>query len=80
MTTALQDVNVACFVVEAGLDFGAADVIVSNTGTAYVLEINTAPRLNDTGLEIYVERFANLIAPPPRIMTAVRRGLNYFWS
>ena len=64
----------------AGLDFGAADVIVSNTGTAYVLEINTAPRLNDTGLEIYVERFANLIAPPPRIMTAVRRGLNYFWS
>jgi D-alanine-D-alanine ligase-like ATP-grasp enzyme len=30
----------------AGLDFGAADVIVDGTGKAYTLEVNTAPWLS----------------------------------
>jgi hypothetical protein len=39
----------------SGLDFGAVDVIVDNRGTAYVLEINTAPGLkfNDDGSPSY---------------------------
>jgi predicted ATP-grasp superfamily ATP-dependent carboligase len=39
----------------SGLDFGAVDVIVDNSGTSYVLEINTAPGLkyNDDGTPSY---------------------------
>lgn len=42
-----------------GLDFGAVDVIYNEReGSAYVLEINTAPGLTGTTLEGYKERFA----------------------
>lgn len=36
-----------------GLTFGAVDVLVSNTGQPYVLEVNSAPRLNKYGRQLY---------------------------
>lgn len=36
-----------------GLEFGAVDMLISADGKPYVLEVNTAPRLNSIGLEIY---------------------------
>lgn len=38
-----------------GLDFGAVDIIVDKTGTAYVLEINTAPGLEGQTIKSYIE-------------------------
>jgi len=38
-----------------GLDFGAVDLIVSDTGIPYVLEVNTGPSLVDSGIEKYGE-------------------------
>jgi len=40
-----------------GLDFGAVDLIISDDGNAYVLEVNTGPSLIDNGLDIYEEKF-----------------------
>lgn len=39
----------------AGLNFGAVDIIISDEGYPYVLEVNTAPGLHtDSGFEAYV--------------------------
>ncbi|MEM2260808.1 MAG: hypothetical protein QXK24_00005, partial [Ignisphaera sp.] len=35
------------------LDFGAVDVLVGEDNTPYILEINTAPRLNKYGIQLY---------------------------
>lgn len=43
------------------LDFGAVDMIVSESGDPYVLEVNTAPSLNDTNLELYCEQFEQML-------------------
>jgi hypothetical protein len=43
-----------------GLDFGAVDVIrEEETGDHYVLEVNSAPSLDEANLERYGERFAD---------------------
>lgn len=47
-----------------GLDFGAVDVVMTSRGTAKVLEVNTAPALENTTLERYVnaiKEYANEI-------------------
>lgn len=38
-----------------GLDFGAADVLESDAGLVYVLEVNTAPRLRGEKLDMWAE-------------------------
>lgn len=43
-----------------GLDFGAVDVIMSEDGDPYVLEVNTAPSLDETNMEIYGDAFAEM--------------------
>lgn len=48
-------------VTNLGLNFGAVDLIVSDDGIPYVLEINTAPALGDTSLDVYVEKFKEII-------------------
>lgn len=40
-----------------GLDFGAMDVILGRDGKAYVLEVNSAPGIEQTTLKKYVEAF-----------------------
>jgi glutathione synthase/RimK-type ligase-like ATP-grasp enzyme len=41
---------------EIGLDFGAVDIVVhKQTGKAYVLEVNSAPGLQGTTVEIYAK-------------------------
>lgn len=44
-----------------GLDFGAVDMVISDDGNPYVLEINTGPSLIENGLEIYEQKFRNVI-------------------
>jgi glutathione synthase/RimK-type ligase-like ATP-grasp enzyme len=44
-----------------GLDFGAVDVILSDRGEGYVLEVNTGPSLSDNSLEIYARKFAEIL-------------------
>lgn len=44
-----------------GLDFGAVDVIYTKGNKALVLEINTAPAMQGTTIEKYVEAFSNLM-------------------
>lgn len=60
----IQDVNPPVYVVQqaqlvmqvVGLDFGAVDIVWNQReGKAYVLEINTAPGLEGTTLDRYVE-------------------------
>ena len=47
-------------VIEAGLDFGAVDVIYNvHHKKAYVLEVNTAPGLEGTTLEVYARAISN---------------------
>lgn len=41
----------------SGLDFGAVDVIVKRDGTAFVLEVNTAPGLTGQTVTNYAEAF-----------------------
>jgi glutathione synthase/RimK-type ligase-like ATP-grasp enzyme len=50
-----------------GLDFGAVDLIISDSGHPYVLEVNTGPALveSEHGVEIYVEEFRRLIQNGP---------------
>lgn len=53
---------VAMGAVEAlDLHFGAVDMIIGEDGDAYILEVNTAPSLNDTNLEIYGDEFAEML-------------------
>lgn len=40
------------------LDFGAVDLVVSDEEISYVLEVNTAPSLIDSGIEKYGEKLA----------------------
>ena len=48
-------------VAASGLDFGAVDVIYNEArDMAYVLEINTAPGIEGSTLDGYVERFNTL--------------------
>jgi glutathione synthase/RimK-type ligase-like ATP-grasp enzyme len=59
-----------------GLDFGAVDVILGKDKQYYVLEVNTAPGLDNKRLDLYVENFIKLVtlkqAPPnKRIMAKV---------
>lgn len=45
-----------------GLDYGAVDVIrEEETGNEYVLEVNSAPTLDEANLERYGDAFANMI-------------------
>lgn len=44
-----------------GLDFGAVDLIVADDGEHYVLEVNTAPSLMPTHLEMYAESMAEIL-------------------
>lgn len=53
-----------------GLDFGAVDVVWSDFKKPYVLEINTAPSLNEEGIEIYGEKIREFLNN-----LRVRRGL-----
>lgn len=43
-----------------GLDFGAVDIVRTNSGKVYVLEVNTAPSLNEDGIEIYTKAILRL--------------------
>lgn len=53
--------NMAISAVEAvGYDFGAVDIIISQDGTPYVLEVNSAPALS-ARLGIYADAFANML-------------------
>lgn len=40
-----------------GLDFGGVDVIYADDKKSYVIEVNTAPSLNEKGQEIYLNKF-----------------------
>ena len=44
-----------------GLDFGAVDICTDLEGTPFVLEVNTAPGLEGTTLEKYIEAFKGLL-------------------
>lgn len=44
-----------------GLDFGAVDLLISTNEKPYVLEVNSSPRLNSIGLEIYAEAIKNYV-------------------
>ena len=43
-----------------GLDFGAVDMIMSEAGDPYVLEVNSAPSLDEANLRRYGEAFAEI--------------------
>lgn len=48
---------------ELGLQFGAVDLIRDETGDEYVLEVNTAPALDEANMERYgeaIQRYTNL--------------------
>jgi len=44
-----------------GLDFGAADIIESDRGYLYVLEVNTAPALREERLQIWSQAFKEIL-------------------
>ena len=46
---------------KTGLDFGAYDVVLTQSKQAYVLEVNTAPGLSGTTLTKYKEGFASAL-------------------
>lgn len=55
------DVAIQCFhaITALGLDFGAFDVICDVQGRAHILECNTAPGIENTTLEKYLQIFRN---------------------
>lgn len=57
------------------LDFGAVDLIVDLSGRPYILEVNTAPHLNEVGIDIYVQQFSKLIRSKLDIKNKLK-----FWS
>lgn len=46
---------------QLGLDFGAVDVVYGKDGKFYILEVNTAPGLEGTTLQKYVEVFKEFV-------------------
>lgn len=54
-----------------GLDFGAVDVIRGEDGEEYVLEVNTAPSLDEANLRRYGDALAEMCGFEPRGMEAV---------
>lgn len=54
-----------------GLDFGAVDVLRGEDGEEYVLEVNTAPSLDEANLRRYGDAFAEMFDFEPRGMGAV---------
>jgi len=58
------------------LDFGALDFIVSEEGDPYVLEINTAPRLNKYGRQLYAYYILQAIGEERAIESFSRLRLN----
>jgi len=52
-----------------GLDFGAVDVATDREGNPYVFEVNTAPGLEGTTLQKYVQAFSSLINNPRNLGT-----------
>jgi glutathione synthase/RimK-type ligase-like ATP-grasp enzyme len=44
-----------------GLDFGAVDIIKGEDGSPYVLEVNSAPSLDEANLERYGDAFADIV-------------------
>jgi len=44
-----------------GLDFGAVDMIMGEDGNPYVLEVNSAPSLDEANLRRYGEQFAETV-------------------
>lgn len=46
---------------QLGLDFGAVDVVHGTDGKFYILEVNTAPGLEGTTLQKYVEVFKEFV-------------------
>lgn len=57
-----------------GLDFGAVDVLISTNGVPWILEINTAPGLVESGLKTYAKRFAELLGKELTDFTEVEEG------
>lgn len=47
---------------ELGLDFGAVDLVIDETGQPYILEVNTAPSCSPITATAYVNALASLIA------------------
>lgn len=43
------------------LDFGAVDMIIGEDENPYILEVNTCPGLDEPSLDIYEEKFRELI-------------------
>jgi len=54
-----------------GLDYGAVDIVVSQSLKPYVLEVNTAPGLSPSGLEAYLAAFKKKI---DGLNTAIQNG------
>lgn len=65
--TVLNNISQAAIAaIEAlGLDFGAVDIVLSDDGFWYVLEVNTGPSLGDNSLEVYVTKFAEILGVQP---------------
>lgn len=54
-----------------GLEFGAVDCCIDNTGKPWIIEINSGPGLDGTTLKAYVNKFNSVIddflkPPPPK--------------
>lgn len=58
-----------------GLDFGAVDIILGKDKNYYVLEVNTAPGLDNKRLDLYVENFLRLILLKQRPNRRIRARL-----
>jgi len=76
VVTALK--NAAIKAVEvSGLDFGAVDCAMSDTGAPFIIEINSGPGLQGTALQKYVEAFTEKIASIERPRpNPARRAVN----
>ncbi len=48
-------------VTDLGLDFGACDILVSSSGQVVLCEINTAPGIEGTTLEKYINAFKGIL-------------------
>jgi len=59
-----------------GLDFGAVDILISNKGKPIVLEVNTAPRLNMFGRQLYTLYIAHVIGKEIDLLQLSRLRLN----